>query len=69
MKKTIMTLGSTVLMTSLLLTGCEEDTKPAVENQNVEDMDYHSRQSLTKDKQKTHDKLKMFVVRFLFIFR
>ncbi len=59
MKKTIMTLGSTVLMTSLLLTGCEEDTKPAVENQNVEDMDYHSRQSLTKDKQKTHDKLKM----------
>lgn len=59
MKKTIMTLGSTVLMTSLLLAGCEEDTKPAVENQNVEDMDYHSRQSLTKDKQKTHDKLKM----------
>lgn len=52
MKKTIMTLGSTVLMTSLLLAGCEEDTKPAVENQNVEDMDYHSRQSLTKDKQK-----------------
>lgn len=59
MKKSIMTLGSTVLMTSLLMAGCEEDTKPVVENQNIEDMDYHSRQELIKDKQKTHDKLKM----------
>lgn len=59
MKKTIITLGSTVLMTSLLMAGCEENTKPAVENQNVEDMDYNSRKELIKDKQKTHDKLKM----------
>ena len=42
MKKTIITLGSTVLMTSLLMAGCEEDTNPAVENQNIEDMDYSS---------------------------
>ena len=41
------------------MAGCEEDTKPAVENQNVEDMDYNSRKALIKDKQQTHDKLKM----------
>lgn len=59
MKKAIVTLGSTLLLTSLFMAGCEEDTKPAVENQNVEDMDYNSRKELIKDKQKTHDKLKM----------
>jgi len=55
MKKVVTLLGSGVVLSSLMLAGCEDESndKPVVPNQNVNDMDYNSQKALKKDKIKT----------------
>ena len=61
MKKVVTLLGSGVVLSSLMLAGCEDESndKPVVPNQNVNDMDYNSQKTLKKDKIKTSNQLKM----------
>lgn len=61
MKKVVTLLGSGLVLSSLMLTGCEDESndKPVVPNQNVNDMDYNSQKALKKDKIKTSNQLKM----------
>lgn len=60
-KKFLITSCAAILSSTLLLSGCEEESesKPVVQNQNINDMDHESQTKLEKDKTSTSHKLDM----------